>query len=136
MCRDKRLATKFSVGGISPQIFCLCPHTQTVQILNADQIPVCVPGVTLLQNFSLMKYDVTSCSPMLNTCNSVAERQPCISATHISVENPNDCSIFFQMVIAWFSVSRSVEAVHFVKPNPTAPENNSKHRRVTTHPHS
>lgn len=40
------------------------------------------------------------------------------------------------MVIAWFSVSRSVKAVHFVKPNPTALEKNSKNRRITTHPYS
>lgn len=40
--------------GFRPKIFCLCPHTQTVQILHACQTRVCVPHLTLLQNFPVM----------------------------------------------------------------------------------
>lgn len=54
----------------------------------------------------------------VNTWNLLAERQPYNSATCISVENPNEHSIFFQIVITWFSVSRSVESTSFGETQP------------------
>lgn len=48
----------------------------------------------------------------------MAERQPYSSATRISVENPSYSSIFFQMVIAWFSVFKVCEGSSFCETQP------------------
>lgn len=74
--KQEGLATRPHVGGFSLTDLLPLPHRQAGQILNAYQIPVCVPHVTFLQNFPLMKYCGFFMFTCVNIWNPLAERQP------------------------------------------------------------